>query len=264
MEPEVMTPDESAPVEHLADDATRWEALVYGRMQEGWSFLNASKHADEFIAGVHARRASGAFGGPHSEGPQYAFAPYDNGSLADRDHCAVRGCERLRHEHAASDSSKMDAAPMTVRMACRARTPLDGADAQALEHALVLTEQERDGARQEMRGAMARIESLIRERDSAVRERNEHGERAAVAEAAFEGAHQSSVQAEQERDEQRARAEAAESLERTAKDRRADVEAILKEALGALHRVRYSVNSHDAATIVGDMLSKAKAAGYLP
>jgi hypothetical protein len=37
---------------------------------------------------------------------------------------------------------------MTVREACRARTPLDGTDAQALEHALTLTERERDEAMQ--------------------------------------------------------------------------------------------------------------------
>jgi hypothetical protein len=33
----------------------------------------------------------------------------------------------------------------TVREACRQRLPLDGTDAQALEHALTMTEQERDG-----------------------------------------------------------------------------------------------------------------------
>ena len=36
---------------------------------------------------------------------------------------------------------------LTVREACRRKTPLDGADAQALEHALTMTEAERDEAR---------------------------------------------------------------------------------------------------------------------
>ena len=35
---------------------------------------------------------------------------------------------------------------ITVREACRRRMPLDGADAQALEHALTITERERDAA----------------------------------------------------------------------------------------------------------------------
>ena len=34
--------------------------------------------------------------------------------------------------------------PLTVREACKRGTPLDGADAQALEHALTITERERD------------------------------------------------------------------------------------------------------------------------
>lgn len=36
---------------------------------------------------------------------------------------------------------------VTVREACRLRQPLDGADAQALEHALAVTERQRDEAR---------------------------------------------------------------------------------------------------------------------
>jgi hypothetical protein len=35
---------------------------------------------------------------------------------------------------------------ITVRKACRRRMPLDGTDAQALEHALTITERERDEA----------------------------------------------------------------------------------------------------------------------
>lgn len=36
---------------------------------------------------------------------------------------------------------------LTVREACRRRMPLDGSDAQCLEHALEMTERERDEAR---------------------------------------------------------------------------------------------------------------------
>lgn len=37
---------------------------------------------------------------------------------------------------------------LTIREACRRRMPLDGADAQALEHALTITERERDALRE--------------------------------------------------------------------------------------------------------------------
>lgn len=40
--------------------------------------------------------------------------------------------------------------PITVREACRRKMPLDGADAQALEHALTMTERERDAAYAEL------------------------------------------------------------------------------------------------------------------
>jgi len=39
---------------------------------------------------------------------------------------------------------------LTVREACRRRMPLDGTDAQALEHAITITERERDEARAEV------------------------------------------------------------------------------------------------------------------
>lgn len=42
-----------------------------------------------------------------------------------------------------------DAGALTVREACKRRIPLDGSDAQALEHALTITERERDEARLE-------------------------------------------------------------------------------------------------------------------
>lgn len=44
----------------------------------------------------------------------------------------------------------------TAREAARSRTPLDGADAQALEGALTMTEQERDAAIAERDAAIAR------------------------------------------------------------------------------------------------------------
>lgn len=54
----------------------------------------------------------------------------------------------------------MDDRP-TVREACRRRMPLDGVDAQALEHALTITERERDEARERL----ARIAAAAVERD---------------------------------------------------------------------------------------------------
>lgn len=50
---------------------------------------------------------------------------------------------------AALDQSKPDPT-LTVREACRRRMPIDGADAQALENALTITERERDEARAEL------------------------------------------------------------------------------------------------------------------
>ena len=57
--------------------------------------------------------------------------------------CAGDACARLRAiQHAPSTR-----ALPTVRAACKRRMPLDGADAQALEYALTMTERERDAAR---------------------------------------------------------------------------------------------------------------------
>jgi len=49
-------------------------------------------------------------------------------------------------------------AVVTVRVACRQRKPLDGTDAQALEHALTITERERDEAREQLR--LANIDAV--------------------------------------------------------------------------------------------------------
>ena len=71
--------------------------------------------------------------------------------------------------------------PLTVREACKRRHPLDGTDAQALEHALTITERERDEVRAELenlrqtrtRGCQCGDDeacALVRERDSALAE----------------------------------------------------------------------------------------------
>jgi len=49
---------------------------------------------------------------------------------------------------------------ITVREACRLRTPLDGTDAQCLEHALTITERERDEALAHAEAAETRNELL--------------------------------------------------------------------------------------------------------
>lgn len=55
---------------------------------------------------------------------------------------------------------------LTVREACRQRHPLDGADAQALEHALTMTEKERDDAQKEaeLQRGFARMHEHVYER----------------------------------------------------------------------------------------------------
>lgn len=53
---------------------------------------------------------------------------------------------------------------MTVREACRRRRPLDGADSQALEHALTITERERDCAREDHRHWQVKAETAEAER----------------------------------------------------------------------------------------------------
>ena len=60
--------------------------------------------------------------------------------------CLACRCETaLRHIHDKLSDVPVDGYHhLTVREACRCRHPLDGADAQALEHALTITERERD------------------------------------------------------------------------------------------------------------------------
>lgn len=56
--------------------------------------------------------------------------------------------------------------PPTVRSAARMRQPLDGADAQALEGALSVTEKERNKAQAEVERLQAENEKLRNERDA--------------------------------------------------------------------------------------------------
>lgn len=50
---------------------------------------------------------------------------------------------------------------LTVREACRRRMPLDGTDAQALEHAITITERERDEARAELRRTYVELSEAV-------------------------------------------------------------------------------------------------------
>jgi len=49
---------------------------------------------------------------------------------------------------------------LSVREACRKRVPLDGVDAEALEHAITITERERDEALDRAKKAEARVTEL--------------------------------------------------------------------------------------------------------
>lgn len=64
------------------------------------------------------------------------------GTLADCDRCVPQ-----RRKARPAETERL-----TVREACRRRMPLDGADAQALEHALSLTERERDAGMGSIKG----------------------------------------------------------------------------------------------------------------
>lgn len=84
--------------------------------------------------------------------------------------------ERLKHLSvpAAPTITVGELSRLTVREACKRRTPLDGADAEALEHALAMTETERDEARRGLQlataaanAATARLAAVERERDEA-------------------------------------------------------------------------------------------------
>ena len=76
--------------------------------------------------------------------------------------------------------TKSDGAAETVRTACRRRCSLDGADAQALENALTITERERDAAlrlserergdAQQLRGKVRRQRRELRRLNGLLRE----------------------------------------------------------------------------------------------
>lgn len=202
-----MTPDESA-----------WVAFMAGSLTSKTPHAS-SEYADYALAILRARRASGAFGGPQPRIDRYTADMQDAGK---------------------------ETGPQAPRPSEMAAVETDAARADRLNLMLGLMCDERDAGLEELRGATRRIESLIRERDSALLEQGE----------------------------QRTRAEAAESLERTAKDRRADVEAILKEALGPLDFARVRLEFHlgrngmagdqEGVNRIESVLAKAKAAGYLP
>ncbi len=54
----------------------------------------------------------------------------------------------------------------SVREAARRRKPLDGADAQALEHAITITERERDALKAERDDIQCTLTDVVKERDA--------------------------------------------------------------------------------------------------
>ena len=58
--------------------------------------------------------------------------------------------ERSWHELPVRGTPEKKRKPIEVREACRRRLPLDGADAQALEHAITIAEEERDALREQL------------------------------------------------------------------------------------------------------------------
>lgn len=80
---------------------------------------------------------------------------------AERERDRLRRDANARFEKAKGDN-------LTIRKACRMREPLGGADAQCLEHALTMTEEERDSARRERDGETAEVVRLTKERTAAL------------------------------------------------------------------------------------------------
>lgn len=55
--------------------------------------------------------------------------------------------------------------PITIREACRRRMPLDGADAQCLEHAITITERERDEWKARVENTEADLRECLKRAD---------------------------------------------------------------------------------------------------
>ena len=72
----------------------------------------------------------------------------------------VAQTEKAQARIDAETTGKQEAPKLTVRAACRKRVPLGGPDAQCLEHALTMTEKERDELARKLEGAKAEAERL--------------------------------------------------------------------------------------------------------
>jgi len=130
--------------------------------------------------------------------------------------CPCNSCERYRSiiqriDAALAEPVKADPT-LTVREACRRRMPLDGTDAQALEHAITITERERDEARAEV----ARLRNAVREKErlelEAVRELDEARAEVARLGAALTQETRLSLRTQRQLDEARAEVERLRSL----------------------------------------------------
>ena len=91
------------------------------------------------------------------------------GFEAENEVCKCNACERYRSIIARIDAALAEPAKadptLTVREACRRRMPLDGTDAQALEHAITITERERDKARAALSALCAEFEGAVAHAD---------------------------------------------------------------------------------------------------
>lgn len=92
------------------------------------------------------------------------------GFEAENEVCKCNACERYRSIIARIDAALAEpvvkADPtLTVREACRRRMPLNGTDAQALEHAITITERERDEARAVLSALCAEFDGTVAHAD---------------------------------------------------------------------------------------------------
>lgn len=86
----------------------------------------------------------------------------DGGQCADAAQKLAKSLDQLALELDPFSEEAPALPPLTVREACRRRTPIDGSDAQAMEGALSLTERERDDARAEVKRLKFALDATLK------------------------------------------------------------------------------------------------------